>query len=114
MRRMKWVAQVRNVTRGTELASAAEVAFGPWKRLRGLIGRRSLARGAGLILHHAPWIHTAGMSFPVDVVFCTRAGYVLRTVEHLAPSRISPFCWRAYATLEVPAGAVRATDTRPG
>ena len=106
------VVQVRNVTRGTTLATAAEVADGRWRRLIGLIGRQRFPHGAGLILPSTPWVHTAFMAFPIDAVFYTRAGYVLRTVEHLLPWRVSPFCWLAYAALELPVGTVESSRTR--
>ena len=80
----------------------------------GLIGRQSLPNGAGLILPHTLWVHTAFMAFPIDVVFYSHGGYVLLVIEHLAPWRVSPICWRAYAALELPAGTALAADTRAG
>ena len=106
--------RVRNVTRGTMLAEDALVAGLPLARLVGLIGRQSLPQGAGLILLRTPWVHTAFMSFPIDVVFYSHGGYALLVVEHLAPWRVSPICWRAYAALELSAGTVLASGTRAG
>jgi len=106
--------RVRNMTRGTMLAEDALVAGTPLARLVGLVGRRSLPQGAGLILPHTPWIHTAFMAFPIDVVFYSHGGYALLVVEHLAPWRASPICWWAYAALELPADTVRVSGTRAG
>lgn len=108
------MAIVRNLTRGTVVTTAAEVADGHWRRMRGLIGRRRLAHGAGMILPRVSWIHTAFMAFPVDIVFYDRGGHVLRTIEHMAPWRPSPICWRAHAVIELPPGAVQASRTRVG
>ena len=108
------VVAVRNVTRGTTLAGAAQVADGWWRRMVGLLGRQELPERAGLVLPRTPWVHTAFMGFAIDVVFYSRAGYALPTVERLRPWRLSPVCWRAYAALELPAGTVRASRTRRG
>ena len=108
------VVEVRNVTRGTVLAREVPVAGTRWGRLVGLIGCAELPHGTGLILPRTPWVHTAFMRFPIDVVFYSHGGYVLRVVEHLTPWRVSPICWRAHAALELPAGAVRASGIRRG
>ena len=41
-----------------------------WQRVRGLIGRPALAPGDALVLEPATQVHTVGMSYPIDVVFC--------------------------------------------
>ncbi|MGI8424399.1 MAG: DUF192 domain-containing protein [Chloroflexota bacterium] len=110
----RMVIRVRNVTRGTVLAREALVAETLRSRLVGLIGRAELSTGAGLVLPHTPWVHTALMSFPIDVVFYSHGGYVQLVVEGLAPWRVSPICWRAYAALELPASTVHTSGTRDG
>ncbi len=83
------VVQVRNATRGTILAGEALVADSRRARMVGLIGRESLPHGTGLILSRTPWVHTAFMAFPIDVVFYSHGGYVVLVIEHLAPWRLS-------------------------
>ncbi|HEX2033942.1 MAG TPA: DUF192 domain-containing protein [Chloroflexota bacterium] len=111
---MPGVVQIANRSRGTELASRAEVARSAWRRLIGLIGRRELPLGAGLVLPGTPWVHTALMRFPLDLVFYDRRGVVLLVVPSLAPWRLSPFCRRAGGVIELPAGAATASGTRCG
>ena len=40
-----------------------------WRRMRGLLGRRELYRGDGIVLRPVWSVHTFFMRFPIDVVF---------------------------------------------
>ena len=77
------------------------VTFG--RRLRGLMGRRELAPGSGMLLRPAGSVHTCFMRFPIDVVFLDADLRVLRVAHRVEP-------WRAVrargarAVLELPAG----------
>jgi uncharacterized protein len=76
-----------------------------WERLVGLLGRRSLPAGCGLLLSPCNAVHTLGMRFPIDIVFIDSAWRVLRTVAAVPPGRLSVWGgWRARHTLEVQAG----------
>ncbi|HSC92621.1 MAG TPA: DUF192 domain-containing protein [Gaiellaceae bacterium] len=72
-------------------------------RMKGLLGRKALPSGEGLLLRPAGSVHTAFMRFPIDVVFLDRELTVLEVVPALAP-------WRAAgrrgakAALELAAG----------
>ncbi len=54
----------------------AEWAVTAWARMRGLLGRNP----HDMVLFLAPCkaIHTFGMTYPIDVAFISRDGYVLR------------------------------------
>jgi hypothetical protein len=54
-----------------------------------------------------------GVSFPLDVVFVDRHGRVVATYESLAPGSRTSYHLNAEYALEVPAGTVAATATRP-
>jgi uncharacterized protein len=71
--------------------------------MRGLMGRRGLPAGEGLLLSPAPSIHTAFMRFPIDALFLDRELEVLEIVERLGPWRIA-VKRGARAVLELPAG----------
>ena len=79
------------------------VADRPFARMRGLLGRRSLPSGEGLLLKPGASVHTFFMRFPIDVVFLDREGGVIAIAPELRP-------WRAAgrrgarAVLELPAG----------
>ena len=76
-----------------------------WERMVGLLGRRALPSGHGLLIVPCGAVHTLGMRFALDLVFLDGAGHVLRCVAGVKPGR---FCVhggrRARQTLEVQAG----------
>jgi hypothetical protein len=57
--------------------------------MRGLMGRRGLPAGEGLLISPAPAIHTAFMRFPIDALFLDRDLLVLDIVERLGPWRFA-------------------------
>jgi uncharacterized membrane protein (UPF0127 family)/CheY-like chemotaxis protein len=57
------------------------------RRLRGLLGRKSLPPGEGVTLRPAFSIHTAFMRFPIDAIFLDNELVVLKIVENLRPFR---------------------------
>src|SRR3954468_14189344 len=83
-----------------------EVADGPLTRLRGLMGRRVLPRGHGLLLKPAPSIHTFFMRFPIDAVFLDGDMSVVSVRPELAPWRMAGQRG-ARAVLELPPGEAR-------
>ena len=89
--------------RGEVVCERCVVADGPLTRLRGLLGRRELPPGEGLLIRPAGAVHTSFMRFPIDVVFLDRDLTVVDVVDGLVP-------WRAagrrgaHAVLELAAG----------
>jgi uncharacterized membrane protein (UPF0127 family) len=81
--------------------------------MRGLLGRKSLRSGEGLLLRPAPSVHTFFMRFPIDAVFLDRAGTVLKVRAELRPWRVAA-CRGAHATLELPAGEASRRSIRLG
>lgn len=111
----RWVrVRITNLTRGWGLADAALVARSFGGRLRGLIGRRPLGPGEGLVLVPCRQVHGFGIRAPLDVVFCDAEGRVVGTVAPLQPGRTGPAFARARCGVELPAGTLEATGTRPG
>lgn len=72
-------------------------------RLKGLLGRRGLGPGEGLLLRPANSVHTAFMRFPIDVVFLGRDLEVLDVRESVLPWRMAAQRG-ARAVLELGAG----------
>jgi uncharacterized membrane protein (UPF0127 family) len=54
------------------------------------------------------------MRYPIDVVFVDRAGRVTRTVSGLRPWRVVWWARGARDCIELRAGALDGTGTRPG
>ena len=82
-------------------------------RMRGLLGRKGLDEGEGLLLRPAPSIHTFFMRFPIDVVFVARDGEVVKVVPALKPWR-SAAARGARSALELAAGEAERRDIHAG
>lgn len=106
--------RIDNLTKTTELASAVRLAQNPWSRMVGLLGRKGLADGEGLLLRPCSSIHTLFMRFPIDVVYLDKDGNVLKVVPSLRPFRFSASLRRTHYTLELPVGTIDSTNTAPG
>jgi len=72
---------------GTVVCARCEIADSPWTRLKGLLGRSSLAPDQGMLLRPAGSIHMFFMRFAVDAVFCDRELRVLDVVRELQPGQ---------------------------
>ena len=77
----------------------AEVARSFWARLKGLIGRRGLPPGRGLLILRCNAIHTFFMRFAIDAVFYDRQDRVVKTVRNVRPWR--PFVWGGFRAVKV-------------
>jgi uncharacterized protein len=107
-------ARIANLTRDAVLAERAELADTFQTRLVGLLGRRELGPGEGLILTETSSVHMFFMQIALDIVFLDKDSRVLRVIENLKPWYVSPLVWGARTTLELPVGTIAATGTRAG
>ena len=92
-----------NLPDGRVACERCLVAARPLRRMRGLLGRRDLPHGEGVLLRPAASIHTLFMRFPIDAVFLDGDGVVLGIERDLRPWRVAG-CKRARAVLELAAG----------
>ena len=110
----------RNLTRDSVLATDVESADGLWAKFMGLMGRPSLAPGAGLWLPDSNGIHMMFMRFAIDAVFVGKpdadgARTVLSVHERLPAWRgLVPLVRGANGVLELPVGTIAATGTAVG
>ena len=104
---------VRNLTKGTLIATNAAAADTSAKRRTGLLKHESLPQGEGLWIVPTEGIHTFGMKFPIDVLFLSRARKVIKMRPNMGRRRISLCVW-AHSVLELPAGVIDATGTTRG
>ncbi len=108
------MTQVTNETKGTVVADQTRVADSIRTRFWGLLGRRSLPEGHGLLLRPSTSIHTAFMRFTIDVVFLDKRNRVVKVVPEVKPFRIAG-TWRGgHSTLELPAGAAAQAQVERG
>jgi hypothetical protein len=105
--------KIKNLDRGTIVAQTAKVAETSTTRRRGLLGRDALPTGEGLWIVPCESVHTAGMRFPIDVLFLSRDRRILKIRRNMKPWSISG-CLRAHSVLELPAGAALATGAQTG
>jgi uncharacterized membrane protein (UPF0127 family)/Flp pilus assembly protein protease CpaA len=98
---------------GRVACPALSVADTAPRRMRGLLGRRSLNTDEGLLLRPAGSVHTAFMRFPIDVVFMDAELEVLDVRAGLAPWRMAGRRG-AKAVLELSAGQAARRGIVPG
>ncbi len=107
-----------NLDTGQELAAQAGVADNLWTRGRGLLGRRGLSEGEGLVIEHCKQVHMFFMAFPLDVIHVKRLskeeGRVTRVVPDLRPYRLGPLVWQSDYVLELPVGTAARSGTEVG
>jgi uncharacterized membrane protein (UPF0127 family) len=89
------------------------VADSPWPRMRGLLGRRGLENGEGLLIKPTGSVHTFFMRFPIDVVFLSGDGEVLKVARALPAWRMAG-ARRARVVLELAAEEADRRGIRVG
>jgi uncharacterized protein len=104
---------IRNQTRSVIVADSAQVADTSGTRRRGLLGRRTFDPGEGLWICPCESVHTCGMNFPIDVIYLDRKKRVRKIRASVVPWRLS-MCLLAHSVLELPAGTIARTQTKPG
>jgi uncharacterized protein len=71
--------------------------------MRGLLGRRELPSGEGILLKPASSVHMAFMRFPIDAVFLDRELRIVKIAAGLRPWRAAG-ARRSKSVLELAAG----------
>jgi hypothetical protein len=96
-----------NERTGRVVASRLELAGDSATRNRGLLGRPALEGGDALVLAPCWAVHTWRMRFPIDILFATRDGRIVKALQEVRPWRMaaSP---RAFAVIEMRAGTLAA------
>ena len=104
---------VNDRDQGTIACESCVLADSALVRMKGLLGRKQLSPGEGLLLRPASAIHTFFMRFSIDVVFLDRNLQVLAVAPSVKP-------WRAVArrgaraVLELPQDECQRRRIRPG
>jgi len=106
--------KVINTTKGVLLANQAEMAGTFFKRLVGLLDRKSLNKGEALILRPSNCIHSLFMRFSIDVLFLDESGKVVAVLPSFKPFRFSPPYFQSISVIELPEATIQLTNTQPG
>lgn len=97
---------ITNRTKATVIGSRISVADTSVTRLVGLVGRRRLDTGCGLLIKPSSGVHTFGMLISIDVVALDRQLRVLKVWPHLAPFRVTSVSLKTHSVLELPSGRI--------
>ena len=102
-------------TDGTVVAQPLEEATNLYTQGMGLMFRRTIPAGGGLLIYRCNGIHMMFMRFPIDAVFVDKKGVVVKIYERLLPwIGMVPFVWRADKVAELPVGTIRRYAIKPG
>lgn len=93
---MSWLVADDRVLATLEVADTFKA------RLKGVVGRSSL--DGALLIRPTCSVHTLGVKFPLDVVYCDSEMRVIDMVT-MAPNRIGMVRFRARAVIEAPKGS---------
>ena len=102
-----------NVTRKSVVSDRCHFANSVWKRMIGLLGRKELAQGEGLLIDRCYGIHTIGMRFAIDILFLDKDLRVMKPVSALPPHRTC-VVRKAVYVLELPVGAIERSGSQLG
>ena len=86
------------------ICTKAEYANTFFKRFKGLMGRKSLAEGAGLFLEPCNQIHTFGMKFAIDTLTLDKDNVILYIDHEIQPGKIRKMVSKGRRVLELPSG----------
>jgi hypothetical protein len=100
-----------NQTKKTVLAEDVYFADTPFRRIKGLLGRKSFNQGQALVIKPCNSIHTFFMRFPIDLLFLDKNNKVVQAIPDVRPFRISSIYFQANYVIELPPGTINATST---
>jgi uncharacterized membrane protein (UPF0127 family) len=105
--------RIINQRNGLILAECATHANSFLTRLQGLLGKKALPPGQGLIISPSNWVHSLGMKFPIDVIYLSKKKEILYT-QTLKRNKLTTPVRDSYYVLELPQGMIHATDSQVG
>ena len=88
------------------VASNVSVANSFFKRLKGLLGRKGLLLGEGMLLFPCKQVHTWFMKFTIDVIFIDKKGQIVELISCMQPGTISSYIKESYQVLELNSGDI--------
>lgn len=117
------IVKIESMKNSAKVADHCVVAEKIFDRLKGLIGKKSMNPGEGLLLKPCNDIHMWFMSIPIDVVFLKKereqghtSFYRVTSVrENLDPWKFFPVGdFHASETLELPRGTIQRCELKAG
>ena len=102
MREVTICNKSKALTVGTKIGMADSFL----SRLVGLLGKRRLDSGCGILIEPSSGVHTIGMLFSIDVVALDNNLRVLKVWPRLSPFRITSISFKVHCVLELAAGEI--------
>jgi uncharacterized membrane protein (UPF0127 family) len=100
---------------GKVLADELDVPWSFVGRGIGLMFRRPLQPGKGMLIDPCEGIHMLFMRFPIDALFLDRRDRVKKVYRNLPPwTGVVWYVWGARKVIELPAGTLDGLDLKPG
>lgn len=106
--------KVYNSSNNTLIADRVKMADNIVTRTFGLIPRKSLEIGEGLIIKPCYSIHTFFMRIAIDVIFIKKSGEIVGLYSNVKPYRILPIHFSSHYVLELPSGEILAKKIKKG
>ena len=105
--------RIVNVRTGKVVADRLITAFDSDTRRKGLLAHTSLPPSTAMVIAPTNAIHTFFMKFPIDIVFVSKAGCVLK-IRSAVPAWRMTASFGAHAVLELAAGSLSRSETAVG
>ncbi len=105
---------IRDQSTGKVVCAQGKLANTFRTRLFGLLGRKGLDAGSGLLIQPSSGVHTFGMSFPIDIVALDSNRRVIGIFENIGAWTIRGLSFKTRSVLELPAGRIRECSIAPG
>lgn len=99
---------------GQTIVGDCRVATDAFSRFLGLMGKKNVAKGSGVLFPKCNSIHTFFMRIPIDVVFIDGEGEVKEVIQALGAWRMLLPRFKAKHILELGAGHARDFGIRAG
>ena len=106
--------KITNLTKNQVLAEDVLLSSSFLKRLKGLLGYKSIDKNQAMILRPANSVHTFFMCFPIDVLFVDSNNIVVKTVSNMKPFKATGIYFKSVFVIELCAGVINATQTTKG
>lgn len=103
--------KILNLTKNVVVGELAQEAKTITQKAIGLLGKKE----PSILIFKTRWgIHTFGMKFSIDIVICDNNWIVRVTNEEMKPNRIMLWNPKYKNVIELPAGAIKETQTSTG
>src|SRR5690348_7237874 len=106
--------KVVDKTRGAPLMTHGKVADTFWTRGVGLLNRKGLDEGEGLIIIPNNSVHCFFMRFTIDVVFISKEQKIVYIYPKMKPWRVSKIVGKAHYVIELSGGTVERIGAQVG